>query len=421
MKRVVCYALMASFLALQMSSGPALMDKRPEAQTTFKVSVPPVTNTLFGLPVEGHLVIEDQVKRNQFLADILRQYNVQAHLIRQASTLPREVFDVRKIVPQKKITLICRNDSLRTPRALVYEPNPIEYVVFNLGENLTVETCRREVKVTEREISGVIESSLFQTIASMGITYELTNKVVDILAWQVDFQRLNKGDEIKIIYEEMQVEGKSIGIGQIKGIYFRYGQKEVYAIPFNQGEGLEYFDENGNSLRKALLKYPIEFTRISSRYSMRRFHPVLKVNRPHLGTDFAAPTGTPVRSVGDGVVVEATYTANNGNYVKIRHNSTYTTQYLHLSKIAPGIKAGVSVKQGQWIGNVGSTGLATGPHLCYRFWKNGVQIDALKAELPSALPIHPKHREAFNQVKEATIKRLDAIPAAVPAFYAAAY
>jgi murein DD-endopeptidase MepM/ murein hydrolase activator NlpD len=245
--------------------------------------------------------------------------------------------------------------------------------------------------------------------------------VVDILAWQVDFQRLNKGDEIKIIYEEMQVEGKSIGIGQIKGIYFRYGQKEVYAIPFNQGEGLEYFDENGNSLRKALLKYPIEFTRISSRYSMRRFHPVLKVNRPHLGTDFAAPTGTPVRSVGDGVVVEATYTANNGNYVKIRHNSTYTTQYLHLSKIAPGIKAGVSVKQGQWIGNVGSTGLATGPHLCYRFWKNGVQIDALKAELPSALPIHPKHREAFNQVKEATIKRLDAIPAAVPAFYAAAY
>lgn len=412
---------MASFLALQMSSVPALVDKRPEAQTIFKVSVPPVTNTLFGLPVEGHLVIEDQVKRNQFLADILRQYNVQAHLIRQASTLPREVFDVRKIVPQKKITLICRNDSLRTPRALVYEPNPIEYVVFNLGENLTVETCRREVKVTEREISGVIESSLFQTIASMGITYELTNKVVDILAWQVDFQRLNKGDEIKIIYEEMQVEGKSIGIGQIKGIYFRYGQKEVYAIPFNQGEGLEYFDENGNSLRKALLKYPIEFTRISSRYSMRRFHPVLKVNRPHLGTDFAAPTGTPVRSVGDGVVVEATYTANNGNYVKIRHNSTYTTQYLHLSKIAPGIKAGVSVKQGQWIGNVGSTGLATGPHLCYRFWKNGVQIDALKAELPSALPIHPKHREAFNQVKEATIKRLNAIPAAVPAFYAAAY
>lgn len=412
---------MASFLALQMSSVPALVDKRPEAQTMFKVSVPPVTNTLFGLPVEGHLVIEDQVKRNQFLADILRQYNVQAHLIRQASTLPREVFDVRKIVPQKKITLICRNDSLRTPRALVYEPNPIEYVVFNLGENLTVETCRREVKVTEREISGVIESSLFQTIASMGITYELTNKVVDILAWQVDFQRLNKGDEIKIIYEEMQVEGKSIGIGQIKGIYFRYGQKEVYAIPFNQGEGLEYFDENGNSLRKALLKYPIEFTRISSRYSMRRFHPVLKVNRPHLGTDFAAPTGTPVRSVGDGVVVEATYTANNGNYVKIRHNSTYTTQYLHLSKIAPGIKAGVSVKQGQWIGNVGSTGLATGPHLCYRFWKNGVQIDALKAELPSALPIHPKHREAFNQVKEATIKRLNAIPAAVPAFYAAAY
>ncbi len=417
MKQFFMYASFAVVLSIR-------TDLPPSGQNTyysnFKVSVPTETPTLFGMSVKGYVIIEDKVKPNQFLAEILRQYNVPPHLIRQASLLPREVFDVRRLVPNKKITLICHNDSLHTPKVLVYEPNAIDYIVFNLDERLTVETCKREVEIIEREISGVIESSLFQTIAQMGISYELTNRVVDILAWQVDFQRLNRGDEIKIIYEDKRVEGQSIGIGEIKGIYFRYGEKTVYAIPFDQGEGVEYFNADGNSLRKALLKYPIEFTRISSRYSLRRFHPVLKVNRPHLGTDFAAPAGTPVRSVGDGMVTEAGYTANNGNYVKIRHNSTYTTQYLHLSRIAPGIRRGVSVKQGQWIGNVGSTGLATGPHLCYRFWKNDKQVDALKVELPSAQPVKSEYREVFDRIKEETINRLNAIPAARPYFYASA-
>ncbi len=420
MKKFVLYALFLVIAVTQLSSVWRTPGNDGAMPFSFTVSLPPQPNTLFGLPVDGHVVIEDRIKRNQFLTDIFKQYHVPDYFIQQAAALPREIFDVRKIVPNRKITLICRKDSLRTPRALIYEPNAVDYIVFNLDKTLTVETCKREVVVAEREISGVIESSLFQTIAQMGITYELTNKVVDILAWQVDFQRLNRGDEIKIIYEDRMVEGHSIGVGSIKGIYFKSGEKTVYAIPFDQGEGLEYFDEKGNSLRKALLKYPIEFTRISSRYSMRRFHPVLKVNRPHLGTDFAAPTGTPVRSAGDGVVLEAGYTANNGNYVKIKHNSTYTTQYLHLSRIAPGIKRGVSVKQGQWIGNVGSTGLATGPHLCYRFWKNGVQVDALKVELPSARPVSNEYREAFNRHKEEIVNRLNAIPSAGVYLYASA-
>lgn len=387
----------------------------------FSVSTPPALNTMYGIEADGYLVIEDRVKRNQFLSDILRQYNVPGHLIRQVSMLPRNVFDVRKIVPDRKLTLFCYNDSLRTPKVLVYEPNPLDYVIFRLDDSLSVEVCRREITVTEREISGTIHASLFQTIAEMGISYELTNKVVDILAWQVDFQRLNRGDEIKIIYEELITEGKIIGIGAIKGIYFNHGGRAVYAIPFDQGEGTDYFDEEGNSIRKAFLKYPIEFTRISSRYSMNRFHPVLKVNRPHLGTDFAAPTGTAVRSVGDGVVIEAGYTANNGNYVKIRHNSTYTTQYLHLSKIAPGINRGSAVKQGQWIGNVGSTGLATGPHLCYRFWKNGKQVDALKVELPAAMPVKKEYRDRFIEQRNKVIDRLNAIPSGTSTFLASAY
>lgn len=375
---------------------------------------------LFGMVVDNHVLIEDKVKRNQFLADILKEYNVPVALINQLSSIPRDVFDVRKIVPNKKFTVICSEDSLHTPRAFVYEPNPIDYVVLRFEDKLHVDVCQREVTVVEKTISGVISASLSQTINDMGISHELTNKFVDIFAWQIDFQRLQQGDQFKLIYEESQVEGVPIGIRQISGIYFNHFGNGYYAIPFDQGNGLDYFDEEGNSLRKALLKYPIEFTRISSRYSGRRFHPVQKKYKPHLGTDFAAPTGTPIRSVGDGVVLEAQYKSGNGKYVKIRHNATYTTQYLHMSKIAQGIRPGVRVRQGQWIGNVGSTGLATGPHVCYRFWKNGVQVDALRVELPPSEPIVSAYQQSFELKKEDIIKQLKAIPGPFPNSYASA-
>lgn len=376
---------------------------------------------LYGMIVDDLHVIEDKVKRNQFLSDIMREYKVPVKLINQVSGLPRNVFDVRKIAPDKKFTIICSADSLRIPKAFVYEPNPIDYVVFRFGDSLRVDVCQREVTVVEKTISGVITSSLSHTIYEMGISHELTNKFVDIFAWQVDFQRLQRGDQFKLIYEEQQVEGRPIGIKKINGIYFNHFGSGYYAIPFDQGNGLDYFDEDGKSLRKALLKYPIEFTRISSRYSGNRFHPVQKVWKPHLGTDFAAPEGTPIRSVGDGIVEEAQYKSNNGNYVKIRHNSTYTTQYLHMSKIAPGIKPGTRVRQGQWIGNVGSTGLATGPHVCYRFWKNGVQVDALRVELPPSEPILPEFQSQFETTKAGVIKQLNAIPGPLPNTFAAAF
>lgn len=367
-------------------------------------------NILYGMNVNEHVVIEDKIKKNQFLADILEEYNVPVKLIHQVSALPRNVFDVRKVAANKKYTLICQPDSSKTAKVFVYEPNPIDYIVFTFEDSLRVDVCQRDVVVEEKSISGVIESSLSETIEQMGISHELTNKFVDIFAWQVDFQRLQKGDVFKLVYEEMQVEGRPIGIRHINGIYFEHFGSGYYAIPFDQGEGRDYFDEHGKSLRKALLKYPIEFTRISSRYTGRRFHPVQKVFKAHLGTDFAAPTGTPIRSVGDGIVEEAQYKSNNGNYVKIRHNGTYTTQYLHMSRIEPGIKAGQRVRQGQRIGYVGSTGLATGPHLCYRFWRNGVQVDALRVELPPSQPIMSDYAEAYEQVKSQVKMRLDAIP-----------
>jgi murein DD-endopeptidase MepM/ murein hydrolase activator NlpD len=273
-----------------------------------------------------------------------------------------------------------------------------------------VEVCQREVTTVEKNVTGEIRSSLSETIEEMGISHELTNKFVDIFAWQVDFQRLQKGDKFKLIYEENRVEDRPISVGKILGIYFEHFGNGYYAFPFDQGDGLDYYDEAGKSLRKALLKYPIEFTRISSRYSLSRFHPVVKVFRAHLGTDFAAPTGTPIRSVGDGVVEEAQYKANNGNYVKIRHNGTYTTAYLHMSRIGAEISPGLRVRQGQTIGYVGSTGLATGPHVCYRFWRNGVQVDALRVELPASQPVKQENIERFQKVKETLIERLKLIP-----------
>lgn len=371
---------------------------------------------LFGMAVDSLNISNAEVKRNQRFTDLLDGYYVDGKAKRLLATLSRDIFDFRKVATNKKYTIIAENDSLNTARALVYEANPIEYYVFHFSDTLIVDACKRETSTVERSIAAEIKSNLSETIEAMNISNELTNGFVDIFAWQVDFARLQKGDKFKLIYTEKQVEGKPIGIVSIDAIYFEHFGSGYYAFPFDQGEetDVDYFDEKGNSLRKALLKYPIEFTRISSRFNPNRFHPVAKVFRAHNGTDFAAPTGTPIRSAGDGIVLEAQYKGGNGNYVKIRHNGTYSTQYLHMSKIGNGIKPGVRVRQGQTIGFVGSTGLANGPHLCYRFWKNGVQVDALKVQLPAAEPVKEDQREAFESVKERLTKRLDEIQFPLP-------
>lgn len=366
---------------------------------------------LYGMVLQDdHVVIEDKIKRNQFFGEILEEYNVPAKLIHQVSQLSRKVFDPRRITPNTKYTVICNQDSITKASALVYEPNAIDYIVFRFEDSLSVDVRQREVTTLEKTVSGVIHSSLSETMESLGMPAQLTDRFVDIFGWQVDFQRLQPGDKFKLIYEEQQAEGVSIGITRISGIYFEHFDNPYYAFPFDQGNGLEYFDEDGKSLRKALLKYPIQYSRISSRFTRSRFHPVQKRWKPHLGTDFAAPRGTPIRSVGDGIVLEAGYKSNNGNYVKIRHNATYTTQYLHMSKIASGLRRGDKVKQEQVIGYVGSTGLATGPHLCYRFWKNGVQVDALRVELPASQPVGDAFMDSFEAVKVNLTRKLNVIP-----------
>lgn len=365
---------------------------------------------LYGMMINDKEVSESKIKRDQNFVDLLEGYFVDTKVIQQLNTLPKKLFDFRRVTAGNKYTIVAETDSVKSAKAIIYEANPINYYVFHLKDTLIIESCEREVTQVEKTIAGEITSSLYETIDELGISPELTNKFVDVFGWQVDFQRLQKGDKFKLIYEEKQVEGKTYAIGSILGIYFEHFGSPYYAIPFDQGDGIDYFDEHGKSLRKALLKYPIEFTRISSRYNLNRFHPVAKVFRAHLGTDFAAPTGTPIRSVGDGTVLEAQYKGGNGNYVKVRHNATYTTAYLHMSRIASGMTPGVRVRQGQTIGYVGSTGLATGPHVCYRFWREGVQVDALKVDLPPSMPVRKDQWQAFTKTKEPLIQRLKAIP-----------
>lgn len=265
--------------------------------------------------------------------------------------------------------------------------------------------CARQVQVVEKSVSDVIISTLVESLREQGLSPEPTNRFVDVLAWQVNFYHLQKNDRYKLIYEEEQVEGRTIGIRGITGIYFCNTIRGIMLFAFDQGNGIDFFDEQGKSLRKAFLKYPIEFTRISSRFSKKQFHPIAKVFKPHLGTDRSAPPGTPIRPVvGDGVVLEARYNSRSGRYVKVKHNDTYTTGYLHMSRIASEIKPGIRVKQGQVIGFVGSTGWATGPHLCYRFYPEGVQVDA---KLPPAEPIGEVNRPEFDSLRQVIIRKLD--------------
>lgn len=366
-------------------------------------------SVLYGMIVDSLQVIEDKIRPNQNLSEILSIYNVPSTLIHQIAHVSKSVFDVRKIAPNRKFTILCENDSIKTVRAFVYEPNPMEYVVFNIKDTVIVYKETRPIQLVEKTIMGQISNSLWESMMEAGASAELSSELSDVFAWQIDFFRIQKNDHFKVIYEDKIVDGKSVGVGRIIAAEFGHMGNNFYAFYYDQGSGIDYFDEQGNSLRKAFLKSPLKYSRISSRFSLKRFHPVQKRYKAHLGTDYAAPRGTPIMSVGEGVIAEAGYGQYNGNYVKVRHNSTYSTQYLHMSKIASGIRPGTKVKQGQIIGYVGSTGLASGPHLCFRFWRNGSQVDALRVKLPASEPIKTEHKESYMTLMQQMMERLQQV------------
>jgi hypothetical protein len=367
----------------------------------------------FGLSENEFVFEEGVIKRNQNLGEILTAFEVPYSSIDALARKSKDIYDVRKLAANKAFTMAFTADSLKAAY-FIYHANPLTDIVYSLGGDFEIRIEEKEVMVVEKELAGVINSSVYETIIANGGTDKLVDDFADVFGWKLDFGSIQKNDFVKVVYEELQVDGQAMGTGRIIAAEMNHWGSPIYAYQYDQGDGPDYFDEEGNSLRKAFLRYPVNFSRISSRYNPRRFHPVAKVYRAHLGTDFAAPKGTPIKAAADGVIEAATYTSANGNYVKIKHNATYTTGYLHMSKIASGIKSGTRVKQGQVIGYVGSTGLATGPHLCYRFWKNGTQVDALKVELPPENPIRAEHATDYEKAMLSLRVRLDAIPVALP-------
>jgi murein DD-endopeptidase MepM/ murein hydrolase activator NlpD len=363
---------------------------------------------LYGINVTGLNIVEGTVSKNQTLASILSPFNVPYQIIDEIAKKSKSVFDVRGIAANKKFTVISPSGSEKV-QFFIYEPNPAEYVVFDL-DSMDIYKAEKPAIYRTREIGGTIENSLYVDMDKKEVSIAVINKFADLFGWSVDFQALQKGDVFKVVYQEKLVDDVVVDVSGIQLAYFQHNGKPYHAIPFEQNGEMNFFDQDGNSLKKAFLRDPLEYTRISSRYNLKRFHPVQKRYKAHLGTDYAARTGTEIRSVGDGTVVEARYTSANGNYVKIKHNGTYTTQYLHMSKIGKGIKPGARISQGQVIGYVGSTGLATGPHLCFRFWKNGKQEDWLAEEIPPSEPISQANLTAFNSKKAESLNLLAAIP-----------
>ncbi len=400
-------ALLLLFLLFKITQpGETAVNPTPGAEV-----LPPEETVarIYGFPADSFEIVHGTIKKNEFLADILLRHGVDYTTIDAIAKKSKGIYDVRYLRSGKNYVILLKKDSARTAEYFIYEPNAIEYVVFHLSGDMEITKGEKEISTEIKTASGTIESSLFLTLTDQDLSPLLALKMADIYAWTIDFYRLQKGDWFKVIYEEKLVNGEPIGIGRILACDFNHSGNDFYAFLFDQGDGDDYFDENGQSLRKAFLKSPLKFGRMTSGYTMRRFHPVQKRYKAHLGTDYAAPTGTPIMATGDGIVTEARYKQYNGNYVKIRHNSTYSTQYLHMSRIAKGIRPGAKVKQGQVIGYVGSTGLATGPHVCYRFWKNGKQVDARKQKIPPSKPVKKSKREEYEKHMITWKEKLDQI------------
>ena len=351
----------------------------------------------YGFLLNDYIVVNDTIASGDSFGDILLKHGLDHNQVYQIVEKVRDTLNPRKIKVGQPYAILKARDSVKTPKVFVYENDVINYTVVTFGDSISAHTSRKPVTMKKRTVSGVITSSLSDAIEKEGLNYMLTHELNSIYQWSIDFFRLQKGDQFKLVFTEKYINDSIYaGIDNIEASVFVHEEKPYYAFNFVadtvSGEA-DFYDEKARPLQSFFLKAPLNFSRISSRFSPRRFHPVQKRWKAHKGTDYAAPHGTPIWSTANGVVIASSYTGGNGNYVKIKHNDTYTTQYLHMSKRA--VKQGQRVKQGDIIGYVGSTGLATGPHVCYRFWVNGVQVDPFRQNLPAAAPIDDRLKDSY--------------------------
>ena len=351
----------------------------------------PVEVFEFGFNLNDFVVKRDTIKSGDSFGEILERNKIGYPKIFHIAEIAKDTFDIRRLQVGKPYTLLCSKDTLELPQSFIYQPNQEEYVVINFKDSIHAYTSRKPITYVEKTATGVITSNISLTLEEQGLSPRLAYKMADeIYAWTIDFRRLQKGDRFKVIYTDKYIDDSIYtGVHNIKAAYFEHNKESFYAFEFetDSAKGIvDYFNEEAKNLRRAFLKAPVKFSRVSSRYNLKRRIAVYGYKvRPHKGTDFAAPIGTPIMATANGTVIKSEKRGGNGNYVKIRHNATYETQYLHMRKRK--VKVGQFVKQGDVIGWVGMTGNTGGPHVCYRFWVNGKQVDPFRQKLPEAKPI----------------------------------
>ncbi len=363
-------------------------------------------NERWGFDLEDYIMDDVELRPGDVLGEILMDQGMMYPQVSQLVVQCKDKFNISSFRTGQKLHFLTRGIN-PSPQFMVYEPSPYQYTIFQLQPPYEVSTVKREVKTEIVAASGVLETSFWQALTDNGLSDALADGMIDVLASSVDFYHQKVGDRFKVVFEQHYIDGKAVGTGKIIAAVYERDGKEYFAFNFEkEGEKSDYYDFEGRPARKAFLKSPVKFSRISSRYNLRRLHPVLGYHKAHRGTDYAAPQGTPIMAVADGTVVEAGRRGGNGIYVKIRHDGIYQTQYLHMCRHTKGIRPGTRVVQGQTIGYVGSTGLATGPHCCFRFWKNGVEVDHLRLNLPQPEPIKGAVLQEFSVVRDSLVRVL---------------
>lgn len=354
-------------------------------------------NLFFDINVDSLSIFSYQVKNNENISDILSRHGVSYSTVLELVNNSKDIFNVKKVRRGNDYHLLKSNDSLQDCKYLIYEKNRVDYIVFQFGDSVSAWEGAKEVRRVLDTVSGVVQSSLWVALQKKKANPQLAMELSDIYSWTVDFFGIRKGDHFNVYFEHLIVDGDTIGIGNIYAANFNHYSTDYQAYYFVQDSIGEFFDEKGNSLRKTFLKAPLRYSRVSSGFSNNRYHPVLKKYRPHHGVDYAAPSGTPVYTIGDGTVIKKGYQKNGGgNYIKVKHNANYTTVYMHLKGFAKGMTVGKRLKQGDLVGYVGATGLATGPHLDFRVYRNGVAINPLTMKSNPAKPVDSTRRVDFQ-------------------------
>ena len=365
----------------------------------------------YGICIDTLDLKEYKMKNGDNPAAIFSNLGFSALMADSISRSSKEVLDPTKLQAGMHYYTFSMQDSTAQIRYIAFAKSKIDYAVIDFtGDTISAYEFNKPITLKRQYVEGTINSSLWNVLQSKGVNPLLAINIADVFAWQIDFYDVKEGDSFRVLYDIAYIDDTTaLNISGIQGAIFTHQGKDFVAIPFTQDSVFEYFDQDGNSLRKEFLKAPLDIFRITSRFTNARFHPILKRYRAHHGVDYAAPVGTPVKSIGAGTVIAKGYQNGGGNFLKVKHNSVYTTTYMHLSKFAKGIQVGSHVQQGEVIAYVGSTGLSTGPHLDFRVHKNGQPINPLNMEAPPSLPVKAELRDSFAIVKQQVLAELDSM------------